>query len=468
MADDALDLQAICDMPPMFGRGAYWGEGVRTYVLGRPGYSGTQGKQRRKRCDHLFGEEGWRTMHVWKRALLDRGGATLLYEQAYEHEFEANPRLLAWVTEYGEVYDNSLTNLGSGCDYGAQEASSTHLQDIAVRRVLLRKGLLFRGTKLLEIRGPSSSGYRLNPGQIGFHVPEHIVQPPVEGWWKAGSIEDFWQSNKVLVTTRDGLVQFARRCVDVDTFQVLYLDYATLSELPRTIGTRHWVFHAEHGLGRVKSYEPGDRVLSVVFLHSGAKIRFGPGHEQDAGELRDAEALLPAMQAIEAGAPLDEVDVALLLKHLVPMTPSDSKGRAVWLDKGRTRCLGDCVSETLVRSTTLENRQSLVRDLLTRDPVTLEFGPKFGSHEIYDHLTSVLARMEPIIALCARTGHHAALAPLAQIADVAVHRAVYSGSYNPEGCVELRLPVQDLATRFIGAVAREYLRLGTCSPEISA
>ena len=67
-----------------------------------------------------------------------------------------------------------------------------------MRRCLMRLGTWFRGDHLVEIRGRDSEGFRLNPGQIPFHLPEMIVQPEQTGWWEPGSVESFWQANKVL------------------------------------------------------------------------------------------------------------------------------------------------------------------------------------------------------------------------------------------------------------------------------
>ncbi|HOU94965.1 MAG TPA: hypothetical protein PLU22_28135, partial [Polyangiaceae bacterium] len=59
-------------------------------------------------------------------------------------------------------------------------------------------GRRFQGTELVRIRGRGSAGYRLNPGVVPFHAPEAILKPELVGWWQPGSIESFWQSNKVL------------------------------------------------------------------------------------------------------------------------------------------------------------------------------------------------------------------------------------------------------------------------------
>jgi hypothetical protein len=53
----------------------------------------------------------------------------------------------------------------------------------------------------VEIRGCNAEGHCLNAGRVPFHRPELIVPAPREHppWIQAGSVEDFWQSNKVLL-----------------------------------------------------------------------------------------------------------------------------------------------------------------------------------------------------------------------------------------------------------------------------
>jgi hypothetical protein len=53
----------------------------------------------------------------------------------------------------------------------------------------------------VQIRGLDSEAYVLNPGLVPFHRPELICQPEWESdWCQPGSVESFWQSNKVVIT----------------------------------------------------------------------------------------------------------------------------------------------------------------------------------------------------------------------------------------------------------------------------
>ena len=142
------------------------------------------------------------TAYLWESELIPRSSALQLYEDAYFQFLKANPEVLDWLVRTGaDVYDNSLTNVESGIDYSVQEAAATHLQDIAMRRCILRTGRWFEGDCLIQIRGIESEGYVLMPGLVPFHFPDRIVQPSLApAWARCGSIEDFWQSNKVVVS----------------------------------------------------------------------------------------------------------------------------------------------------------------------------------------------------------------------------------------------------------------------------
>ena len=171
-------------------------------ISGLAGYAGTRGAEQARRLDGLFGEGTGTWRIAWRvgDSVLGRVEALQLYEDAYIEFFRASPETLDWLCRTAsEVYDNAVTNLASGLDYAVQEARSTHLQDVAIRRCLVRLGRRFEGDHLVEIRGAASEGFRLNPGKVPFHLPDAILPSEVRSWWDAGSIEAFWQHNKVVV-----------------------------------------------------------------------------------------------------------------------------------------------------------------------------------------------------------------------------------------------------------------------------
>ena len=129
-----------------------------------------------------------------------------MYEESYVIYFGINDEALDFVIKYQDVYDNHPSNVNSGTDYDIQERPSTHLHDIAIRRALKMLGVWFTGeeSRNLEIRGSDSEGGFLSPGEIPFTALEMISSEEPKNysnlgkWWKDGSIEDFWQQNKLL------------------------------------------------------------------------------------------------------------------------------------------------------------------------------------------------------------------------------------------------------------------------------
>jgi len=174
--------------------------GENEIILYRPGYSGGKKSLRDQNRNEVFGHGTWRTMFRWGDDIITYNEALMLYEDAYIEYFRKHPEELEWISKTGcNVFDNSDSNVMCGTDYAIQEAISTHLQDIAVRRCLIRLGRRFEGDHLVEIRGRDTEGFRLNPGQVDFHLPQFLVTPEPESWWMQGSVEAFWQTNKIFL-----------------------------------------------------------------------------------------------------------------------------------------------------------------------------------------------------------------------------------------------------------------------------
>jgi len=167
-------------------------------TIDRPGYIGKQRAERQAIWNERYGPENWRIAYAWGNAIINREIALQLYEDAYYEFFKANSEKLAWITaNASDVFDTAPTNVSAGLDYTHQETPDNHIQDIAIRRSVLRLGKTFRGGRLIQVRSSRSEGYELNPGLIPFHLPEMILNPRMAGWWSHDSIEDFYQSNKV-------------------------------------------------------------------------------------------------------------------------------------------------------------------------------------------------------------------------------------------------------------------------------
>lgn len=167
-----------------------------------PGYFGKQREQRHREFDERFGAGNWRLAWIIGERIGPIEEAVMFYEDGYYQFMSDRSELVdELVAAATDVYDDSPSNIDSGLDYSIQETSATHLQDIAIRRCIVRLGRRFEGNELVRIR--SSKGEHrlspiLSPGSVPFHRPELIVDPGVDGWWARCSVEDFWQSNKRL------------------------------------------------------------------------------------------------------------------------------------------------------------------------------------------------------------------------------------------------------------------------------
>lgn len=169
----------------------------------RPGYLGSRRDAVQRDWDAEHGLGGWalawRVQGMW----YDRARMSMLYEDAYVHFLLDRPQLLdELLSAASDVYDDDLSNLASGLDYTAQETGRTHVQDIAIRRAVVRLGRVFEGASPVQIRdalGEHPLSMPLSPGQVPFHRPDWIEAPELTGWWEPGSVEAFYQSNKWLL-----------------------------------------------------------------------------------------------------------------------------------------------------------------------------------------------------------------------------------------------------------------------------
>ena|SRR3989338_673364 len=174
----------------------------RWITVGRPGYLGGTRDLKHAEWSAHFGPWQWRL--VWKIGGVFHGKEAVyaLYEDAY-FELLKNSSAVRdlLVREAENVYDDSPTNVDSGLNYFIQETKRAHIQDIAIRRSLVRLGLWFQGDKLIQIRdseGAHTLSKILSPGRLYFHRPDLIEQPELAGWWYSLSVEAFYQSNKFL------------------------------------------------------------------------------------------------------------------------------------------------------------------------------------------------------------------------------------------------------------------------------
>jgi hypothetical protein len=190
--------------PTVTGRAPQVWKNVR-----RPGYLGKRRDLMHAQFDVEHGAGNWRLAWVVPGfpagapdlAYTFEQACKLFYEESYFQHLKKHTADVDFACEFAECIDNSPTNVHSRFDYMAQEASSTHIQDIAMRNVIAKLGRAFTGkrTELLIIRSADSNGYRFGPGNVPLYRPEIIMQPSLcPQWANHGTVEDFWQSNKWL------------------------------------------------------------------------------------------------------------------------------------------------------------------------------------------------------------------------------------------------------------------------------
>ena len=167
----------------------------------RPGFFGARRAQIEGKLDEKVGSDNWTL--AWKVGdqFLTYPAAVQFYEDAYVCDLGRRSDLLDFVCSHCDVYDNAVTNVECGLDYLHEEnrrARSNHIQDIAIRRAVLRLGRRFNPAgELLEVRGRKSKGASMSPGVVPFHRPDLIPQPEMKpDWAQPGSVEAFWQSAK--------------------------------------------------------------------------------------------------------------------------------------------------------------------------------------------------------------------------------------------------------------------------------
>lgn len=177
-------------------------------TLGRPGYFGDARDRLVDSWNLEYGEKNnWRIAYDVGGLAVPREMGLKLYEDGYYEFLKDNPDKLDWlVNNYSNVWDTAETNVEAEFDYDyPQETAGNHVHDISIRRAVVRSGRWFsKGKPLLHVRWKKSKGYKLNPGVVPFHRPDLIFPGEIKNvsgknlWWNPGTIEDFYQKNKLL------------------------------------------------------------------------------------------------------------------------------------------------------------------------------------------------------------------------------------------------------------------------------
>jgi len=176
-----------------------------------PGYLGKKREEIHQYWNREYGEGNWRIRYQWNGQIIERDIALQLYEDGYYEFFKIHTDQLEWLLNTAsDVYDTAPSNVDAGLRYDIQETSNNHIHDVAIRRAVYRLGHVFNGDHLVHVRGEQTEGFHLNPGNVPFHLPNLILNVTTKDygnkgqWWKSGSIEDFYQKNKVLEVRKIG------------------------------------------------------------------------------------------------------------------------------------------------------------------------------------------------------------------------------------------------------------------------
>jgi len=169
-------------------------------TIERPGSFGDKKAEIIKKYNLTYGQDNWRVVHQYNKNFLFFIKVCKIFEEAYFQDSFRRSGLWRKLRDAGkDVYDIEELDVKSGLDYLIQDNVATHIQDIAIRNVFARRNWYFKGDKLIQIRSNSKPfGYELTPGRVLFHEPNFILSPHLNGWWNKNSVEDFYQSNKIL------------------------------------------------------------------------------------------------------------------------------------------------------------------------------------------------------------------------------------------------------------------------------
>lgn len=169
----------------------------------RPGQQGFKKDEFTAKWNEKYGKENWRkAWHFNGQDIVDKIIIFQICEDAYyEDSFKRENIWQKLITEAKDIYDMSPEEIESGLDYSKQH-EFTRYHDIAIRRVVAERGWKFQGNKIIQIRDDKEHSNEFSalfdPGRVPFHLLHLIYKPNLEGWWNKNSVEDFYQSNKIL------------------------------------------------------------------------------------------------------------------------------------------------------------------------------------------------------------------------------------------------------------------------------
>jgi len=174
-------------------------------TIERPGYFGKRRNALEALWNEQHGEGNWRLVWEFGNVILPKiDYLEQVYTTAYYEHLKNCPQDLEWLTGFKDVWDTAESNVEAVFDFSHQETPGNHYHDIAIRRAMAMLGEWFKGDELLYVRWKDSEGFRVNPGLVGFHMPELIPNKEIRDhggkgiWWYEATIEDAYQRMKLL------------------------------------------------------------------------------------------------------------------------------------------------------------------------------------------------------------------------------------------------------------------------------
>lgn len=181
-------------------------------TIARPGYLGSRRDEMYAQWNEEYGESNWRI--TWVDATgreHDFDSIFQVYVHGYINYFIDHPDEAEFIARnFSYAYDETPITREQAFDPYAlvgKPGVSNQFHHAALNVAMQTLDYRFSGSEPLQVRigkpgtPPETwpSGWRWNPGDIPCAMPEWIPNVKNEKkWWSGGSVEDFYQSSKVL------------------------------------------------------------------------------------------------------------------------------------------------------------------------------------------------------------------------------------------------------------------------------
>ncbi len=182
-------------------------------VMEHPGYLGSSKDKKIEKWNKMYGKDNWRLL--WRTTegkVLDFDEVFQVYVEGYRSYFENHPdEAETIINKYSYGFDKDVIAKHEAFDPYAlynKPGIVNQFHHVAFNiGVEAATGKKFQGDLPVKVRegkpgireDEQPEGYLWSPGKIPCTTPELI--PDIEfinPWWQKGSIEDFYQSTKVL------------------------------------------------------------------------------------------------------------------------------------------------------------------------------------------------------------------------------------------------------------------------------